>query len=77
MGSSLETVIYRCFSVITGQPVGVKNRKKFSSVKIFLAIRNKKPFLDITYRLVLRGGGPLKKKLPNEFFLKKLINFTF
>jgi hypothetical protein len=37
---------------------------KFSSVKIFLAIRNKKPFLDITYRLVLRGGGPLKKKLP-------------
>jgi hypothetical protein len=50
--------------VITGQPVGVKNRKKFSSVKIFLAIRNKKPFLDITYRLVLRGGGALKKKLP-------------
>ena len=35
--------------------------QNFSSAQIFLAIRNKKTFLNITYRLVLRGGGALKK----------------
>ena len=64
--------------MITGQPVGVKNRKNFSSVKIFLAIRNKKPFLDITYRLVLRGGGALKKKLPKDIIeISQFVDLAF
>ena len=63
--------------MITGQLVGVKNRQNFSSAKIFLAIGYKKPFPDISYRLVYRGVVPFKKKAtsvldPNSTFF----NFT-
>ena len=65
MISSLKTANYRCFPLITGKPVRLENRKKFSAVKILSATRCKKPFLDSSYGFCWRGGWHLKKSYLN------------
>ena len=64
MISSLKTANYRCFLLITGEPVKSENHKKKFEVKFSLATRCKKPFLDTYYGFCSRGGVDLKKKLP-------------